>query len=113
MGAPAFQVFDASDGLPGVDFAGGRPGVATRDTQGRLGFAMAMGVTMVDPAKMRPNTLPPPVHIEKLVYYRASSRVNSPEQPRTSLTDVQFHLNEPLGGVVTLPPGWNHRKKCG
>ena len=45
---------------------GGQPNVwPTRD--GKLAFATVRGVVMVDPAEVRPNTVPPPVLIERVL----------------------------------------------
>ncbi|WP_221031175.1 sensor histidine kinase [Actomonas aquatica] len=58
------QIYDRSDGLPIVEFLGGRQGSACTTPDGRLWFANSRGLVCVDPAKVRTNPLPPPVVIE-------------------------------------------------
>ena len=62
------QVFNLSDGLPSVECPMGFQSTATKDAQGRLWFATLKGVAMVDPRRLRLNTRPPPVFIERVVY---------------------------------------------
>jgi signal transduction histidine kinase len=67
---PTFQsqIYDRSDGLPIVQFRGGRQSASARTEDGRLWFA-ASGADLisVDPARIRPNPDPPPVVMESLV----------------------------------------------
>jgi PAS domain S-box-containing protein len=63
------QLLDTSDGIPSVEFAGGQQPTCAKDANGRLWFATLKGVAMVDPAKFRINTHPPPVAIEEVVYH--------------------------------------------
>lgn len=73
-----------SDGVrPGVVGAGSFP-VTARTPDGRLWFGSRRGLISIDPEKIRPNLLPPPVHIERvLVDQRAV----------------------PLGETIALPAG--------
>lgn len=61
------QVYDRSDGLPIVEFLGGRQAAACKTPDGRLWFASSKGVVRVDPALIAPNPLPPPVVFEGLL----------------------------------------------
>jgi signal transduction histidine kinase/ligand-binding sensor domain-containing protein len=61
------QIYDRSDGLPVVEFAGGRHASACKTTDGRLWFASSKGILSVDPQRIRTNPLPPPVVLESLV----------------------------------------------
>ncbi len=66
---PTFQslIYDRSDGLPIVQFQGGRQSAAARTEDGRLWFASSAGLISVDPRRIRPNPDPPPVVMESLV----------------------------------------------
>lgn len=61
------QVYDRNDGLPIVEFAGGRQAAATRTGDGQLYFASSKGVLRVDPASIEPNLYPPPVVVDTLL----------------------------------------------
>ncbi len=60
------QVYNRSDGLPVVEFLGGRQGAASRTPDGRLWFANSRGLVSVDPARITSNPRPPPVLIESV-----------------------------------------------
>jgi signal transduction histidine kinase/ligand-binding sensor domain-containing protein len=66
---PTFQsqIYDRSDGLPIVEFQGGRQSSACKSADGRLWFASSAGLVSVDPARIRTNPDPPPVVIESFV----------------------------------------------
>jgi signal transduction histidine kinase/ligand-binding sensor domain-containing protein len=66
---PVFSshVYDRSDGLPIVEFQGGRQASGCKTADGRLWFASSTGVISVDPARIRTNPIPPPVLVESLV----------------------------------------------
>lgn len=66
---PVFQgqTYDRSDGLPIVEFLGGRQASGCRTDDGRLWFASSAGLISVDPARIRPNPDPPPVVMESFV----------------------------------------------
>jgi signal transduction histidine kinase/streptogramin lyase len=68
------KVFDAADGFqPGVPpFAG-----AARSTDGRLWFANASTLQMIDPEHLEGNVIPPPVHVEEII---ADRRSYSPQE---------------------------------
>jgi PAS domain S-box-containing protein len=59
-------VFDTSDGV--ANHAGVTPPAprAAKTADGRLWFLSLSGVSVVDPAHLRSNKLPPPVHIEQI-----------------------------------------------
>jgi signal transduction histidine kinase len=60
------RVFGRADGLPnGQCTTGSQPG-ACRTASGNLWFATIEGLAGVDPARLRPNTNPPPVTIESV-----------------------------------------------
>ena len=61
------QIYDRNDGLPIIEFQGGRQASACRSEDGRLWFASSVGLVSVDPARIRLNPNPPPVVMEALV----------------------------------------------
>jgi len=61
------QIYDQSDGLPIIEFLGGRQASGCRTEDGRLWFASSAGAVSVDPARIRLNPNPPPVVIESMV----------------------------------------------
>ena len=61
------QTYDRNDGLPIVEFQGGRQASACKSGDGRLWFASSAGLISVDPARIRPNPDPPPVVMESFV----------------------------------------------
>lgn len=61
-------VLGSEDGMSDPQCSGGRHPVCGLDENGVLWFATPQGVAMVDPAALRTNTLPPPVHITRLSY---------------------------------------------
>lgn len=63
---PGFLLFDDSDGLRGVQFAGGFQPPYWRTNDGRLWFPGSSGLTVVDPARIPFNERPPPVVIEEV-----------------------------------------------
>lgn len=60
------QIYDRSDGLPVIEFTGGLQAAACKTSDGRLWFGSSKGVVSVDPARIRPNPIPPPVVFESL-----------------------------------------------
>lgn len=93
------QVFDVSDGLPRAEFNSGRQPTNTRDSHGRLWFAMTKGVAMVDPAALRLNDRPPPVYVEEISFSPSASLASKPSRQLTR------SWGAPLPGPVVLPPG--------
>lgn len=91
------QVFDAGDGLPRAEFTGGRHPTGARDARGRLWFAMQKGVVMLDPAALRLNPLPPPVHIAEVSY--------DPPADTVRARAARTRLHPPFAAPVTLPAG--------
>ncbi|HUG09408.1 MAG TPA: two-component regulator propeller domain-containing protein [Opitutaceae bacterium] len=65
--AVSSQIYDDSDGLPIIEFLGGRQAAGCKTSDGRLWFASSKGVVSVDPTRIETNTLEPPVHFESLL----------------------------------------------
>lgn len=104
-GRIAFQVFDASDGLPGAEFTSGRQPAVARDRRGRLWFATTKGVAMMDPAALVLNDQPPPVHVEGLSYFRRAPDKLRRAAHRNHTEDVQVDQDGPFATPVKLPAG--------
>lgn len=62
---PSFRVLDAWDGLSGSPTSRGTP-PAISGPDGRLWFTVANGIVAVDPTRLKPARLPPPVQVEQL-----------------------------------------------
>jgi signal transduction histidine kinase/ligand-binding sensor domain-containing protein len=76
--------FGIADGLPTSDGTVGNCAAAAEDVRGRLWFAMARGIAVVDPARMPRSTLPPVLHI-------AGATVDG--------------MARPVGRALTVPAG--------
>lgn len=64
---PAYERFDFLDGVPGIP-AQFRPiPTAVETSDGQLWFATTGGVVAIDPAAIRRNPIPPPVHIRSII----------------------------------------------
>ncbi len=59
-------VFDNSDGVAIRSGAGGYSPQAAKSVDGRIWFASADGISVIDPSQLPFNSLPPPVHIESI-----------------------------------------------
>ena len=96
------MVFDVQDGLPGPECASGRQPICARDGSGRLWFATPKGVGMIDPARLRINTVPPPTHVQELVYFEPApgGRANG-----GAARERRSQQAAPFPAVTLLPPG--------
>lgn len=83
------QVYDRTDGLPIIEFVGGRQGAACKTSDGRLWFASSKGVACVDPARIATNPLPPPVVVESLLVDGKRAPLASGEAPERLRPDHQ------------------------
>jgi ligand-binding sensor domain-containing protein/signal transduction histidine kinase len=90
-GSIACRTYGRQDGLPTTESAGDTQPAACRGRDGRLYFPTIDGLASVDPAKLTPNTNPPPVVIE-------SAQVDQQEQWTNG---VSAHTPE----SVTVPAG--------
>ncbi len=64
---PAFKVYDLVDGLRSTEFDGGNTSAGCRTPDGRLWFPGIHDIVSVDPQHMRLNTVPPMVHLERVL----------------------------------------------
>ncbi len=60
------RVYGPSDGVRTPECNGGRPPAAARTADGRLYFPTTGGLVEIDPARLRPNRVPPKVVIESV-----------------------------------------------
>ncbi|MBX3731816.1 MAG: hypothetical protein KF791_04390 [Verrucomicrobiae bacterium] len=104
-GLIAWQRFDDSDGLPEAEFSRGRQPTIARDERGRLWFATSKGVTMVHPAKLRLNDLPPPVAVEAISFYRPVSVATGHATSRYGTGELPSRVSPPFAVPVPLPRG--------
>ncbi len=61
------QIYDNHDGLPTIEFTGGLQAAGCKTNDGRLWFASSKGLISVDPARIEPNAIPPPVVFQSLL----------------------------------------------
>ncbi|HEY9403571.1 MAG TPA: two-component regulator propeller domain-containing protein, partial [Pyrinomonadaceae bacterium] len=59
-------VFDSSDGVRPLPFGSHYSPQVTKSADGKLWFAGADGVGVIDPEYLRVNKIPPPVHVEQI-----------------------------------------------
>lgn len=99
------QIFDASDGLAGAEFAQRRQPTSTRDRHGRLWFATTRGVATIDPATLQLNGQVPPVHVEEISFYRPAAPVTNTIAGRQHIRETPTELRAPFASQVVLPAG--------
>ncbi len=64
---PAFKIYGLADGLRSAEFDGGNTSAGCRTEDGRLWFPSLHDIVIVDPLHMHLNTIPPPVHVERVL----------------------------------------------
>ncbi len=99
------QIFDASDGLVGAEFAQRRQPTSTRDRHGRLWFATTKGVATIDPAALQLNGQVPPVHVEEISFDRPAAPVTDTIAGRQRTRETHTELRGPFASPVVLPAG--------
>jgi ligand-binding sensor domain-containing protein/signal transduction histidine kinase len=86
-------VYDASDGMKSSEGVGGVQPAGWKTASGKLLFLTVKGITQIDPHEIKTNPLPPPVHLEDILY--DGKRINSLQLGRTPLApgngDLEFH----------------------
>lgn len=60
-------VYDRDDGLPVIEFTGGRQAAGCRTADGRLWFGSSRGLLSIDPSRILTNKIPPPLVLDQLV----------------------------------------------
>ena len=106
-----FLNYGINDGLPTLECSEGSQSAGGKTADGRLWFPTAKGLVAVDPADVRINPLPPPVHIEEM-------RVDGKKFTDGNATGLrQDEAREPMAadgygpakaGPLKVPPG-RHR----
>jgi len=64
--APVFHDYSTTDGLRTAEFDGGNSSPGCRTADGKLWLPTIKGIVRIDAKHIRPNPLPPPVHIEQI-----------------------------------------------
>ena len=84
-------VFDSSDGVINQRFPGGYSATVAKAADGKLWFLRRGGVSVLDPHRLAFNTLPPPVHIERVTaddkLYDATNGLRLPPRTRNVAID--------------------------
>jgi len=82
------RVFDTSDGVNVIHSTGYSPQVS-KSSDGKIWFLSAEGISVIDPARLAANVVPPPVHIEGL---RADRQDYAIGAGRVALPALSRHL---------------------
>lgn len=99
------QVLDQNDGLPSAECPPGQPTCA-RDAGGRMWFATQKGVAVIDPARFRRNSQPPPVRVEQLTYRVPLTKPGPRERGISGASGRnEVRLEAPFPLPLRLPPG--------
>jgi len=83
-------VFDSSDGVRSLAFAGHYSPQVAKSSDGRLWFLPWDGVSVVDPRHLPFNKLPPPVHIEQMTADRKTYDANGNLRLPPLIRDLQI-----------------------
>jgi signal transduction histidine kinase/ligand-binding sensor domain-containing protein len=97
------QIYDQHDGLPTIEFTGGLQAAGCKTADGRLWFASSKGLVCVDPARIEPNAIPPPVMIESLLVDGAKVTVRAGAAPGRLQPDHQ-RLEFRFSGLSFVAP---------
>jgi signal transduction histidine kinase/ligand-binding sensor domain-containing protein/DNA-binding response OmpR family regulator len=81
--------FGLADNLPTTDFNGGTQATGWKTSDGKLLFATGKGVVEVDPEKLVPNPVPPPVVIETM---QVNGRQFNGAKAPVELGELDFHF---------------------
>ncbi len=88
--------FGLSDGMRSMECSRSAVNSAVKTQRGRLWFATKMGISVVDPDRIRINKLPPPVTIERIVFddheVPRESWFNNPRLEKKAVKDVTFYF---------------------
>lgn len=85
-------VFTRDDGLRNNECVNAYYPTAAKSRDGRLWFSTRDGVVSIDPAKLRRNDLPPPVHIEQVLVDGRAANLRAPLvlDPDTQKVEFRF-----------------------
>ncbi len=88
---PIVHGYGVADGLRTSEFNGGNTAAGFRAQDGMLWFPSIRGIVRVDPAHIRTNTLPPPVHIEQVLVNGVPLLVTDGAQVAPGPQQWEFH----------------------
>ena len=100
-------VFDQSDGVRTLVAASYYTAPVARSSDGRLWFVSHDGISVVDPARLAVNTLPPPVTIEQVVADRTAYSVSSSAAEPLRLPPLVRDLQIDYTALSFVAPGRN------
>jgi signal transduction histidine kinase/ligand-binding sensor domain-containing protein len=87
--------YGTSDGMKSRECNGGFQPAGWKTRDGRLWFPTEMGFVVVDPEKLRSNSLPPPVEIERVIVDNKSFSPRSTAQARPGRGELEFQFTAP------------------
>lgn len=93
-------LFGTTDGLRSTSFDIDGTPRAVRTSDGHLWFGSSRGLAVVDPARVRPNTVVPPVFVEELLVDRQPRAHAQPVELAPGTRDVEVRYN----GISLLAP---------
>jgi len=96
----SLMVYGTIDGMKSGECNGGSQPSAWRCRDGRLLFATVKGMVTIDPADLRLNPLPPPVHIERVVIDRQIRAAAAAVRVPPGRGELEFHY----AGLSFLQP---------
>jgi len=86
------RVFGTADGMDSSVGTGGGVPTAFRTRDGRLAFATATGVAVVDPARIEIDAYVPPVYVERLVADHKPMEIRGVPRLAPGTRDVELHF---------------------
>ncbi len=90
--APA-TVFGSSEGMKSIECMGGTQPAGVRRHDGTLWFPTTKGLAAIDPARLARNEVPPPVHVERVLFDGApvDLRPAAPLELPPGRRELEFH----------------------
>ncbi|MEN3334184.1 MAG: hypothetical protein V7641_3549 [Blastocatellia bacterium] len=90
--------YDTADGMKSRELTGYNVGCKTRD--GRLWFATVKGVAVIDPARLKLNTIPTPVYIKRALADGQAASLDEQMEIKPGTRNVEFRY----AGLSLLAP---------
>jgi signal transduction histidine kinase/ligand-binding sensor domain-containing protein/DNA-binding response OmpR family regulator len=90
-GSVELQEMVSLDGVRRIEFNGATHNAGWKSSDGRLWFPSIKGLVVVDPAHLRSNPLPPPVHIERLLVDGRAVELTAPLELPPGGGGLEFH----------------------
>lgn len=98
--------FGLSDGMRSAECSGSTQSAGIRSRDGRLWFATARGLSVIDPANIRKNLEMPPVNIEQVLLDGDPVHTQPGHRWTTQSAEMEFHYT---GTSLTSPEGVRFR----